>query len=302
MQAGRTSTSSYFALSILVFTLSCNMAAAQYTSIFGSLSPAPQASPSGTSQGTPTPETTLPIVFSGNVNQSPQNTDPEKPPICRKAPKLEDVEKTIVDSHGDLFLQVGEIRCVPSSVVSNHTHTDAQEFLVDSKALSRASPVFRKMLFGTFSESEKPDLPDNWFVKLPDDNVAAMSTLLHIMHCRFDKVPPVHYEIPLDDLYQIAILTDKYDCTALVRPWARAWLASMDTYYSSNATIPMLERISWIAWEYGDKDLFEKAARSLVLNLTLPEEGVFGTPAPPSAFFTSTLEPHGLKGMSIITS
>ena len=253
----------------------------------------------------------------------------EKPPaFCAQAQELkrQDPKETVVDPHGDLRLQVGTIKCVPSGVESMHSHTAVVEFLVDSRALARSSLVFSKMLYGPFAESKKgrneakakvkgkgkgkeaekveedEDQEHNqeqdhemvdglWRVTLPEDNIAAMGTLLHIMHCRFDKAPAIRAKIGLEDLYQISVLTDKYDCTALVRPWVDSWLSSAAVYLK-RGRIQELEKISWIAWEYGNRNLFERAFRSMVLNLTMP--GLFDGSS--DSFFKSTLEPNGLKG------
>lgn len=199
-------------------------------------------------------------------------------------------ELTTIDPMGDLYLQVGVVICQLLFDVENggHRHSRAEEFRVDSRALSRISPVFMKMLNGPFAESNKPGEDQKWRVALPDDNVKAMGTLLNIMHCQFGNLPAVTGASGLEDLYQIAVLTDKYDCTALVRPWATSWLAAASALVP-NAFTNDLEKISWVAWEYGDKTLFERATRSLIIQLNKKTPFAF--------FFWTTLEPKGLKGM-----
>ena len=221
--------------------------------------------------------------------------------------------------------------CTPSSIASNHSHTEVMEFLVDSRALVRSSPVFAKMLHGPFAESKKgrkdtkekgkgkqpekvEENEDNkqdeeqdhenddgqWRITFPEDNIVAMDTLLHIMHCRFDKTPPIQQAIGLEDLYHIAVLTDKYDCTTLVRPWVPSWLIVASSFVN-DGSIVQLERISWIAWEFGDSALFEKTVQSLVLRHSAATPGLFGS-APSDSLFVSTLEPNGLKGTSYALS
>lgn len=249
-----------------------NSMATEYTSIFGSPSnPALLAVPSGNTVQTMTTPTT----------PSPFPTDPFR--------------NVVIDPNGDLYLQVGEIK---PEHAGSLTTSISKQFRVDSKALSRASPVFMKMLCGSFAEAKKPDGPDNqkWVVKLPDDNSSAMSILLHIMHCRFDGAPSVGGHTPLEDLYQIAILTDKYDCTAFVRPWVKHWLAMADVL-TPNASIGELERISWIAWEYGDRNLFEKVVQRFILELNILNNNSLGSTPFSAPFFHDTLEPGGLIGM-----
>lgn len=227
--------------------------AAEYTSLFGS-APLAQTPSTSTSQITTPPATPLPsnIPF----------------------------EKYVVDVNGDLHLEIGEAQYLNGGPCKRPI-----EFRVDSKALSRASPVFMKMLYGSFVESKKPDEPGDrkWTIKLPDDNSLDMSTLICIMHCKFDLVP---LAITIDGLYGIAVLTDKYDCTALVRPWIRSWLDTSGAH-SSHTNAPTLRRISWIAWEYGDQNLFEKVAKALILYSVTSFPGIFH----------NSLEPNGLQGM-----
>ena len=270
-----------------------------------------------------TPKRAFGPLFGQPVKRGESPSTTEKPQkLCVQAQAMKDhgPKEIVVDANGDLRLLVGKFSCLPSTTPANHSHSEAAEFLVDSRALARSSPVFAKMLYGPFSESKKGqekakeksegdaagarDRADDeddgkgdgqWRVALPDDNLTAMNTLIHIMHCRFDKTPAIHNTIRLYELYQIAVLTDKYDCTALVRPWRRTWLTLAETEALKANTLG-LERISWIAWEYGDATLFEKVAQKLVLNYagaTAP--GLFGAPA--DTFFRSTLEPNGLKGM-----
>lgn len=265
-----------------------------HTSIFGSGSAAePQALPPTDTTDMVTPPTTMPAppahptLGAGNH----PSHDPGQGITCERALMLKNTtELTTIDPMGDLYLQVGVVICQLLFDVENggHRHSRAEEFRVDSRALSRISPVFMKMLNGPFAESNKPGEDQKWRVALPDDNVKAMGTLLNIMHCQFGNLPAVTGASGLEDLYQIAVLTDKYDCTALVRPWATSWLAAASALVP-NAFTNDLEKISWVAWEYGDKTLFKRATRSLIIQLNKKTPFAF--------FFWTTLEPKGLKGM-----
>ncbi|KAJ0372195.1 hypothetical protein COL26b_009237 [Colletotrichum chrysophilum] len=83
----------------------------------------------------------------------------------------------ILDSKGDLYLVVG----------SDIRAGDPSTFLVCSKALARASPVFDKMLFGPFAESrpstESSKQDSVWIVHLPGDEPAHFEVVLNILHC-----------------------------------------------------------------------------------------------------------------------
>ncbi|KPM45446.1 hypothetical protein AK830_g1108 [Neonectria ditissima] len=78
-----------------------------------------------------------------------------------------------VDPAGDLYLTVGN---------------DApQEMLVDSRALCRSSPVFRKMLSANFSEAKPTH--GTWQVRLPADEPTAFALLMNIIHNAYRQVP-----------------------------------------------------------------------------------------------------------------
>ncbi|KAK7750172.1 hypothetical protein SLS62_007923 [Diatrype stigma] len=266
--------------------------AEQNTSILGSASAEePRASSSISTTDTATTPAPNAHPTTDKVKQPSQTPDQEI--VCKQALMLKQtIELTTVDPNGDLYLRVGQVTCQSSlwwhpGEEGPHDHTRTQEYRVDSRALSRTSPVFMKMLYGPFSESNKSSEDEKWRVALPDDNVKAMGTLLDIMHCRFVKLPAITNAINLEHIYEIAVLTDKYDCTSLVRPWSSSWLGAASALVPK-ANISDLEMISWVAWEYGDQKLFEKVTKHMIIHL-----GGFSS----YCFFKHTLEPNGLSGM-----
>ncbi|KAG8407249.1 hypothetical protein J3458_020738 [Metarhizium acridum] len=56
-------------------------------------------------------------------------------------------EPNVINRHGDLRLKVG------SPQQAGDTICQSVEFLVCSRALARASPVFDRMLYGAFAEA-----------------------------------------------------------------------------------------------------------------------------------------------------
>ncbi|KAI0435511.1 hypothetical protein F4803DRAFT_331981 [Xylaria telfairii] len=170
--------------------------------------------------------------------------------------------RSFLDPKGDLCVEVG---IVPTKC-----------FTVCSRTLARTSLFWNKMLYGEFKESKKACPQDDnleWIVKLPDDNSTAMGLLLHIAHGLFDVVPSYEDLMNIRDLYEISIITDKYDMTHILQPWARGWLRSI-TQYVTKLIRPSLreqychERL-WISWELGDKANFEEIAKVLLLNSTI---------------------------------
>ncbi|KAK5637572.1 hypothetical protein RRF57_013287 [Xylaria bambusicola] len=107
-----------------------------------------------------------------------------------------------------------------------------------------------------------------WAVKLPEDNPTAMALLLSIIHGQFDVVPGYEDLLYVRDLYDISVITDKYDMAHVLRPWARGWLRS--ALCSTELTGESLrdqychERL-WISWALGDKANFEETAKIMLL-------------------------------------
>ncbi|KAK1625482.1 hypothetical protein BDP81DRAFT_328219, partial [Colletotrichum phormii] len=153
------------------------------------------------------------------------------------------------DDRGDLTLKVGNLE-----------DGDVFEFVICSRALARASPVFRAMLFGGFSES-KPE-GEAWVVKLPEDRPAPFSILLKIIHGCFCEVPQ---SLTLEDIYQLLVVTNKYDMLSL----ASTWFAPYRNLKARDGN----EKLLWMAWELGDQGAFNGMARDLVVTSEVNKEG-----------------------------
>ena len=115
-----------------------------------------------------------------------------------------------IDPHGDVILrlQIGG------------TDTPAN-LLVSSKVLSLASPVFATLLGPKFLEGNYIRRGDSPIIELHDDDPAAIALVCNILHYRYDSVPT---QPEAEQLGQIAILCDKYDCSKPLQPWSEKWL------------------------------------------------------------------------------
>lgn len=142
------------------------------------------------------------------------------------------------DKNGDLTIIVGE-------------GDGKREFLVCSRSLARASPVFQKMLFGCFREARSLQDPlDAWVVPLPEDSADAAELVLSIVHGHFHEVP---YSLPATHLHSVLVFTDKYDMIQTIGPWIDKWIPHLET----DGTLYSLEGSNLaihagIAWQLGD--------------------------------------------------
>ncbi|KAK1981485.1 hypothetical protein LZ30DRAFT_592637 [Colletotrichum cereale] len=166
------------------------------------------------------------------VRDAPTNADQPSSDADRKPPLVAPSELVVYDKDGDLIICVGP---------------ESRRYRIDSKTLSRSSPVFKKMLFGGFAESRPSDGGD-WTVDLPDDDSTSMDIMLNIVHGAFEFVPEY---LSLKHLYSLLALTEKYDATRLLRPWARAWIQN-EAIKDQTGEPELLS----VAWEMGDSGLF----------------------------------------------
>ncbi|KAJ0383084.1 hypothetical protein COL922a_011228 [Colletotrichum nupharicola] len=180
----------------------------------------------------------------------------------------------VMDPRGDLRLNV-----TPENDVWDEDHDDlaasdatseasdviehTQQFLVCSKAMARTSAVFCKMLFGPFSEGQHDD---NKAVDL-QDAIEPMFFALYIVHSRYDMIP---IALTVKELFQLLVVTNKYDMTSIVRPWIHHWVPLLE-YIDED--FGDLEMVAWIAWEVGAEKIFELTIKLLALHRWVNEDG-----------------------------
>lgn len=151
------------------------------------------------------------------------------------------------DPHGDLKLEVGA-KHNPEPII----------FIVCSRTLARVSLVFDRMLFGDFAEA-KPESGE-WIVKLPDEKAVPLAIFFHIAHGHFHRVPKV---LSIGDLYDLTVLTNYYDSTRILGPWAASWITSIDED-ARDSTVSMAKTL-WVCWEFGRKESFSRIARRMLM-------------------------------------
>ncbi|KAK9799194.1 putative BTB domain-containing protein [Seiridium cardinale] len=197
--------------------------------------------------------------------------------------------RVMIDPDGDLHLRVGTNKCC-GTARTNHEHIQSTLFVCESKTLSRASRVWRVMLYGQHwkeSRSSNDPASGEWIVDLPEDDPGAMTIILNIIHSRFENFP-IDEDINSSRLYELTVLTDKYDLTKVLRPWAKNWLRPLHALYPqgwmrSQTRIPplfstTLTKHLWIAWELGDRVLLQNTLKDMILHGQFLS---FGIKAPP---------------------
>jgi hypothetical protein len=196
---------------------------------------------------------------------------------------------TVMDPDGDLLLRVGaELPGVQTT-----------DFRVCSAAMRRASPVWKSMLFGPWSEA-KPRR-GNWVVNLPEDNPAPLLVILTIIHGRFSDVPRGMW---IPQLYDVLVVLDKYDLMGIIQPWYRYWagIASNPPKRSATAAASQcpgeyaIMRIH-AGWELGVEDAVVRGTTYLIFMLGYKKTSFLYEDR--EVTFGSHSGPPGIEGMFV---
>ncbi|KAL2192952.1 hypothetical protein P885DRAFT_64422 [Corynascus similis CBS 632.67] len=92
---------------------------------------------------------------------------------------------------------------------------------VYSLFVKTASPVLKAMLRPNFEEGQQLAKTGSAEIALPEDDAEAMEIILNVIHGRNDQVRDT---LSPNELLQVAITSDKYDCCAPLTFAIRIWL------------------------------------------------------------------------------
>ena len=165
----------------------------------------------------------------------------------------------VIDPEGDLYMKL-----------------DFGSLKVSRKALSLSSPVFLAMLGANSNFKEATDITLDHdgiqVVSFEDDDFEAMTVIARIIHLQSDQVAAT---MTFKQLYQVAVLCDKYDLNRCLGPWKDIWAN------------PYLDCYAWDGYEewlfmsivFRYDSIFEEVTRHLVINSAISEQGTLVTPS-----------------------
>ncbi|RYP31831.1 hypothetical protein DL768_011157 [Monosporascus sp. mg162] len=230
---------------------------------------------------------------------------------CPRRPSGPSTDVSTIDADGDLHLIVGEnkydfhtrLRMPDDWEHHPHHHKESITFVVDSRALSRSSPVFKRMLYGCFAESKRPT-DGQWIVHLPEDDPHPMETILHIIHGNFAKAQtnlqrhfPSNALLPKFEpwrIYDVTVLTDKYNLTHLLVPWVPHLIPAIEASvkeYRNRSNGQELSRFMWVMWELGHKEAFKLLVGAMMRQSTIDKYGNLRDAEHRGRWFKGVLEP-----------
>ncbi|KAF8536323.1 hypothetical protein BDD12DRAFT_851541 [Trichophaea hybrida] len=156
-------------------------------------------------------------------------------------------------------------------------------YRVSSHQLCFGSPVFRAMLGpqSSFSEATGLRRHQNSSSTASDSNESlfqitaeeehdptALATVLYVLHGRTEHIPE---SVAFDNLLEIAIICDYYDCAAVIRPWDEIWMTNLRCLTSE----PGYESWLFISWVFGNQEVFGQMTKSFSRNGVMVD-GEFG--------------------------
>ena len=161
-----------------------------------------------------------------------------------------------IDEEGDLLVKSG-----------------ASGFLVFSKILTLASPVFKAMLKPGFKEGNQVRSVDNLLeLLLPDDDPEALRVLFRGLHF---LSKPDHFDFDMDLQFRLSQLTDKYDCAA---PFVGDMVLLLRSHIRFERGVEALGKLALTAFFFNCDEEFRLLTANLVVfasirnleNLVLP--------------------------------
>ncbi|SMR64264.1 unnamed protein product [Zymoseptoria tritici ST99CH_3D1] len=136
-------------------------------------------------------------------------------------------------------------------------------FIVSSQAFALVCEPWNAMVKYRATMGEQKSTHQMEFT-LEDDDWGALEVVLRIAHLQFNKLS----ELDLEDVLDLALLTDKYQATAIVGPWISGWLEK--TW--KKASIKDRIQNFWIAWEYGLLEDLKDLGRTMIMGTELNED------------------------------
>ncbi|KAF8249220.1 hypothetical protein K440DRAFT_660452 [Wilcoxina mikolae CBS 423.85] len=149
-------------------------------------------------------------------------------------------------------------------------------YLVSSIQLRSGSSYFRSMLGPHFAEGGKlrstttSNSRDSLLQVTAEDEFdpTALATVLYVLHAKPQHIPRT---VTSENLLEIAIICNYYDCAAAMRPWDEYWVNSASSVYQQSG----YEYWLFISWVFGKSQLFETLTKKFVRNGVIVD-GEFG--------------------------
>lgn len=167
-----------------------------------------------------------------------------------------------LDICGDTLLVIGEE--LDSQELDFHGPT--RTYLVCSEILARVSSTFAHIFADSSRHSSRsqPVRPaGSWNVfHISQDDALAFDYFARIAHGRFNDIPET---LSIDQLYELTMLTHRYNATCILAPWIERWMATVSCP-SPEYGLSMYKLLA-ASYELGCKRTFETTTRRILMEL-----------------------------------
>jgi hypothetical protein len=175
-------------------------------------------------------------------------------------------------------------------------------YRVSSHQLCSCSPFFRAMLGPQSSFAEASGLRHHQtssataaslfrITAEEEHDPTALATVLYVLHGRADHIPE---SVTFENLLEIAIICDYYDCAAAMRPWDEIWMNPLRDL----ASMPGYESWLFISWVFRNQDVFGQMTKSFSRNGVMVD-GEFGVMVGGEVKRLDCHLPQGIIGMNM---
>lgn len=183
------------------------------------------------------------------------------------------------------------------------TSTVNVTYHVSSIQLRCCSPYFRAMLGPHYAEGGKlrrmaataatmPSGSEDSLLEVTAEDEfdpVALATVLYVLHSRPENVPR---SITSENLLEIAIICNFYDCAEAMRPWDELWITPLRDL----AAKPGYEYWLFISWVFKEGGLFEQLSKKFSTSGVIVE-GEFGVMVEGELVRMDCHLPQGIIGM-----
>ena len=136
--------------------------------------------------------------------------------------------------------------------------TTERRLRVYSLFVKAASPVLNAMLRPNFKEGHELAETGSVEIALPEDDAEAIEIIFNVIHGRNDKV---RQTLSPDEILQVAIASDKYDCFVSLAFAIRVWLSRKGVSDPEELWV-----LAMAACLFREQEAFAEATAALVFN------------------------------------
>ncbi|KAK5662296.1 hypothetical protein OQA88_8202 [Cercophora sp. LCS_1] len=185
------------------------------------------------------------------------------------ADDLKDTTLTTVDTETNEKLPVIKYH-IDADLYIKLTNKDGPIlYKVWSPVVAAASPVWRKIIYG----GSYPHFQNGkWVIEMLDDDVFGLDVIMSIAHWKFHELP----ERPnVDELYGLAKMISKYDCSQLIVPYMQVWVGSLNWHVAMNDNSSKNddEKTLYLTWILGEGRWFSRVVSRVAYKATINDDG-----------------------------